>query len=136
MKVNSIEPFVKELDIAMMEGMGRTVTEPTWEQVKDVLSGFETNKVGRITIRNPKEIISMVIHGQPSVYHIGICEKETNFYYFWNGLEATEDTVDVTWNIFDAHQICRNYTTLQKIVQYFYETGKRFEEVQWVSEHL
>lgn len=130
------EPFIRELEITMIEGEGSVVIEPTWEQVENALAGFETNKVGRITIRNPREVISMIIHGEAGVYHIGICEKETDFYYYWNGLETTDDTVDVAWNIFGANQICYDIITLQKIVHNFYKTGKRLEEAQWISEHL
>ncbi len=128
--------FVKKLDIAFMVGDGTIILEPSWEQVGNALSGFETNKVGRITISNPDEYISMVIHGQSGLYHIGICEKESTFHYYWNGLEATGETVDVAWNIFDEHQICRDYETLQNIVKHFYETGKPTEEVKWESEQL
>jgi|LSQX01.1.fsa_nt_gb hypothetical protein len=130
------ERFVSKLDIAFIESEGTTLPNPSWEQVEDALSGFETNKVGRVTISNPEEVISMVIHGQTGVYHIGICEKEVNFHYFWNGLPNTGDTVDIAWNIFDAHQVCSDYTTMIKIVKFFYETGKMFDDVQWESEQL
>ncbi len=89
MSVNNNAVFVKKLDIAFMEGEGTIIPEPFWEQVENALSGFETNKVGRVTISNPEEYISMVIHGQSGLYHIGICEKESTFHYYQNGLEAT-----------------------------------------------
>ncbi len=136
MKESCNEPFISELEITMIKGEGSIVIDPTWEQVENALLGFETNKIGRIAIRNPKEFISMVVHGEASVYHIGICEEETDFYYYCNGLKANDETVDVAWNIFDANQICYDIITLQKIVYNFYTTGKRFEGVQWIEEHL
>lgn len=128
--------YIKKLDIAFMEGEGTIIPEPTWEQLENALAGFDTNKVGRVTISNPKESISMVIHGQQGLYHIGICEKESTFHYYWNGIEATGETVDIAWNIFDEHQICHDYETLLRIAEYFYETGKRCEDVKWESEQL
>lgn len=132
------DSYIKVLEISYndVKGPAEKILEPSWEQVLQVLGEFNSSKVGRIQLSNPDLNISMIIHGQPEVYHIGICEKETDFYYYWNGAEPDGETVDVAWNAFDSHQICRDSSILLEIVKYFYETGKPWENALWENERL
>ena len=129
---------MKELSIEYIEkNKGRTITQPSWEDIYAALVNIEEQKAYYISLSlgwRYDEYPALQIFGEPHNYHISIFEDEESCYFYWDGCKPIDESVDLAGHAFNPHQICTNFQTVVKIVKTFYETGERSDAVQWLSE--
>lgn len=127
--------FVRRLTISKVFGSYQSITDPSWSEVELAL-GQCRPPGAQIELLDESETQGMTIFCDRGLFHIGVTVSETDYFFFWNGEQATGQSLDIAGHSFPGHQVLDNVELVLEIAKVFWSTGQRFGTVKWIEERV
>lgn len=129
-----IEPFVRRAVVSFGRDKARSVDDPTWPDVAEVLRE-SAQRGGRVDLQGDVET-EITVFAEKNAFHVTVSVDEIDFYFASNGSDPTNETEDIFGHSFVRHQVVRDLTLLSEVAKTFWSTGERSERVQWIHESI